>query len=73
MLERLPPIHLPCGAMANFDYGSGISHRCTTCFATIGSTEMPAKCRQDIEKYELLEKLGGKRWDYQTGNIVSYD
>lgn len=30
-------IDLECGAVASFDVESGISYRCNTCFAVVGS------------------------------------
>ena len=41
-----PPINLPCGGRAVFDRESGISHRCTSCFAVVGSVGMPRQCAQ---------------------------
>jgi hypothetical protein len=38
-------IELLCGSVAEFDDGSGIGHRCTTCGAIIGSIAEPRACR----------------------------
>ena len=60
------PKHLPCGGVAHFDTQSGCSYRCETCFATVGSVGMPRECRKEMDKWELIEKLGGKGWDYSV-------
>lgn len=65
MIEK--EIYLPCGGVAIFDHGSGCSHRCIDCLATVGSVGMPRDCRAEMEKYEAWEKLGGAGWDYNTG------
>lgn len=65
--RNLPPIFLPCGSRALFDESSGISYRCETCFAVVGSIGQPRECVDEAKKYEVLETLGGKGWDYNTG------
>lgn len=55
--------YLPCGGTAYFDYNSGISYRCE-CGAVVGSIGMPKKCKDELDKYNNWEKLGGKGWDY---------
>lgn len=65
--EHYPPMHMPCGSIAEFDEDSGISYRCTACFAVIGSIGMPKDCKNEQEKYENWKKMGGKGWDYSTG------
>jgi hypothetical protein len=60
------PIKLPCGGVAYFDQDSGISYRCETCFAVVGSIGQPQSCKEEAKKYELMERLGGKGWDYQA-------
>lgn len=65
-------IHLPCGGTAYFDEGAGISYRCETCMATVGSIGMPSDCKAEIDKYEILKKLGGRAcWDYNKGCEVA--
>lgn len=63
---KWPPMFLPCGGTAYFDESSGISHRCE-CGAVVGSVGMPKLCRDEKEKYENWQKLGGKGWDYHKG------
>lgn len=58
------PMQLPCGGVAYFDEGSGCSHRCSHCFATVGSIGMPKHCKDEMTKWENWAKLGGKEWDY---------
>jgi hypothetical protein len=62
-------IYLPCGGEAEFDEGSGCSHRCMDCNATVGSIGMPRSCKEQIDKYEkVLPALGSKvKWDYRKG------
>lgn len=60
---RYDPMHLPCGGTAYFDESSGISYRCE-CGAVVGSIGMPQSCRDEMEKYRVIETLGGKGWDY---------
>ena len=64
MTERYDPMKLPCGGIAYFDVESGISYRCSTCLAVIGSIGQPRECVDEAEKYENWKKLGGKGWDY---------
>lgn len=58
---------LPCGGTAYFDESSGISYRCDTCFAVVGSVGQPQRCIDEANKYKNWEKLGGKGWDYSRG------
>ena len=60
-------LHLPCGSVAEFDDGSGCSHRCLDCMATVGSMGMPRSCSNEMKKWDTLKSLGGKGWDYKTG------
>ena len=57
------PMRLPCGGTAYFDESSGISYRCE-CGAVVGSIGMPAQCHLEMRRWDLIEKLGGKGWDY---------
>jgi len=60
--------YLPCGNRATFDYASGMSYRCETCWAVVGSIGQPAECREEAKKYDVLQALGSKAyWDYDTG------
>lgn len=71
--DIISPLHLPCGGVAYFDHGSGCSHRCADCMATVGSIGMPRECQHEIDKYEkVLPALGSKvRWDYTHGAELS--
>lgn len=62
-MRELKPVPLPCGGIAYFDELSGIGYRCE-CGAVVGSIGMPAKCKTEMDKWDLLRKLGGKGWDY---------
>jgi hypothetical protein len=53
---------LPCGGIAEFD--GNFSYRCHQCMAVVGSVGMPKHCKDEDEKWRLLELLGGKGWDY---------
>lgn len=55
---------LPCGGIAYYDENSGISYRCAQCMAVVGSVGMPSECKREMAKWDLMEKLGGKGWDY---------
>jgi hypothetical protein len=61
------PLKLPCGGTAYWDAYSGISHRCEVCLAVVGSIDQPQHCKDEAQKYEMWEKLGGKGWDYYKG------
>jgi hypothetical protein len=61
--KLLDPMPLPCGGTAYWDESSGFSFRCE-CGAIVGSIGMPAECRREMDKWDLMEKLGGKGWDY---------
>ena len=61
---KLDPMPLPCGGTAYFDESNGISYRCDTCYAVVGSIAQPQSCKDEAKKYENWEKLGGKGWDY---------
>jgi hypothetical protein len=63
-MSLLDPMRLPCGGTAYFDESSGISYRCETCMAVVGSMGMPDHCKQEAEKWRVMELLGGKGWDY---------
>jgi hypothetical protein len=54
-------IDLECGSVASFDHDSGISYRCNTCFAVVGSTGMPARCKELYDMLDVVDKLKGKR------------
>lgn len=65
--ETYPPMFLPCGGVARFDDGSGCSHRCEECLATVGSIGMPSRCRDEMKKWDAWVSIGGKGWDYERG------
>lgn len=62
-------LYMPCGGTAYFDESSGISHRCETCGAVIGSIGQPTLCKSIESKYRNWELLGGKGWDYINGGL----
>ncbi len=53
------PLSLPCGSTAVFDRESGISHRCTSCFAVVGSMGMPRDCAALLKEHGCKEKEAG--------------
>jgi len=57
----------PCGSRATFDHDSGMSYRCDTCFAVIGSIGQPRECVDEAQKFANWEKMGGTGWDYDKG------
>ena len=60
--------YLPCGNRATFDHASGMSYRCDTCGAVVGSIAQPRECKEEAKKYDVLKALGGKAyWDYESG------
>lgn len=64
--NEFAPMFLPCGGTAYFDESSGISYRCE-CGAVVGSIGQPRSCVEEAKKYKVLEALGGKGWNYKTG------
>lgn len=67
-VEKMKPLHLPCGATAYFDHDSGISYRCEECMAVVGSVGQPRQCQNAMKKYDVLRELGGQvQWDYEKG------
>jgi hypothetical protein len=60
-------IYLPCGATATYDVDSGISYRCLTCFAVVGSIGQPDHCQEAANEWRVLERMGGVGWNYKTG------
>lgn len=65
--EWMDPIHLPCGSIARFDEGAGFGYRCENCMAVVGSIGQPRDCVEEANKYKVLERLGGKGWNYKKG------
>ena len=55
------PVELPCGSTAYFDHDSGISYRCDTCFAVVGSIGMPRSCKELMDMDRVINKLKGKK------------
>lgn len=66
-MSTLRPLYLPCGGYAEFDANSGISYRCLDCGAVVGSIGQPSECKEAAKKYEVIEALGGRGWDYTKG------
>ena len=60
-------LKLPCGGTAFFDYESGCSYRCSTCYAVIGSIGQSKECKDAAQMYANWEALGGNGWCYKTG------
>lgn len=60
------PMYLPCGGTAHFDKSSCISYRCE-CGAVVGSIGQSQSCKDEAQKYDNWEELGGKGWDYDKG------
>jgi hypothetical protein len=54
-------ITLLCGSIAHFDTQSGISYRCDTCMAVVGSIAMPRECKELYDMEDVVNKLKGKR------------
>jgi hypothetical protein len=52
---------LECGSVASFDHESGISYRCNTCFAVVGSIGMPKECKELYDMIDVVDKLKGKK------------
>jgi len=57
-------MYLPCGGKAVFDHDAGYGYRCMGCMAVVGSMGQPKHCREEAQKYEAWEKLGGNGWEY---------
>ena len=57
--EQFAPIDLLCGGKAYFDESSGISYRCETCGAVVGSVGMPQGCKELYDMETVIEKLKG--------------
>lgn len=53
---------LPCGGIAEFD--GDFSYRCRQCMAVVGSMGQPRHCKDEAEKWRIMELLGGQGWDY---------
>ena len=65
-MEWIPDIlKLPCGSVAVLDEESGISMRCTTCLCVVGSIGMPKRCKDEIQKWDQWQAIGGKNWEYR--------
>lgn len=54
-------LELLCGSIASFDHDSGISYRCNTCNAVVGSVGMPRQCKELYSMEEVVNKLKGKK------------
>jgi hypothetical protein len=63
-MNFIEPIHMPCGGTAYFDESSGISYRCDTCMAVLGSIGMPETCRQIYRDMELLDVIAGRKKEF---------
>jgi len=67
------PMLLPCGGQAFFDFSSGISYRCETCGAVVGSVGQPRECVEEAKKHQVMKILGGRGWDYTKGEQYAVD
>ena len=60
---------LPCGGIAEMDYESTcFSYRCQHCLAVVGSIGMPRTCKDEMDKWDNWEALGGQGWNYRVSN-----
>jgi hypothetical protein len=57
--DRTAPVTLLCGSTAYFDEGSGISYRCETCMAVVGSMGMPRSCQTLYDQADVINILKG--------------
>ncbi len=58
-------MRLPCGGTAYYDEESTCHiYRCINCLTVVGSTGMPARCKDAVEQWEVHKSLGGSGWDY---------
>lgn len=62
--DLLDPMKLPCGGVAYWNENTGINHRCENCGSVVGSWGQPQRCKDEMQKWDNWEKLGGKGWDY---------
>ena len=69
----MDPMHLPCGGVAYWDEGSGISYRCELCGAVVGSIGQPRSCREEADKWKAYEQANMWRWDYNKGKSYAMD
>ena len=65
--KNVERILLPCVAVALFDSASGGAYRCMQCGKFAGSSEQPKSCQDEADKWRTVEALGGKGWNYLTG------
>jgi hypothetical protein len=65
-------LKLPCGGTAFFDYESGCSYRCSTCYAVIGSIGQSKECKDAAQMYANWVALGGLGWNYKIGRPEQY-
>lgn len=66
LVDRYSLMKLPCGGIAYYDENSGIAYRCGHCNAVVGSIAMPKHCKDEIDKWDAWEAMGGQKWDYYT-------
>lgn len=59
--KQFPPQELLCGSTSYFDVASGISYRCDTCMAVVGSIGMPPECKELYDMEKVVNKLSGKK------------
>ena len=56
----MEPITLLCGSNAYFDHYNGISYRCESCGAVVGSIGMPGECKELYDMETVVRKLKGE-------------
>jgi hypothetical protein len=65
MIDYTDYMVLPCGGVAYYDEPThGMNYFCAQCECVVGSDNMPARCKLEEAKWNLIKLLGGKGWDY---------
>jgi hypothetical protein len=65
MIDYTDLMLLPCGGIAYYDEPTyGMNYFCAQCECIVGSDAMPARCKIEESKWNLIKLLGGEGWDY---------
>jgi hypothetical protein len=65
MIDYTDLMRLPCGGIAYYDEPTyGMNYFCAQCECIVGSDAMPARCKIEESKWNLIKLLGGEGWDY---------
>jgi hypothetical protein len=65
MIDYTDLMMLPCGGIAYYDEPTyGMNYFCAQCECIVGSDAMPARCKIEESKWNLIKLLGGEGWDY---------